>query len=515
MEIYLGEVKETDEFANYFKFLNYIAAGEFGQVIHAIDLQDNSEIAVKIVDKKKCKNKYIAIKKEIAILQQLKHNNIVKFYGYVETDSKLFIKMEHIKGGTLKTFMEQKINNLNEEDIATIVKYLLEAVNYLHSRDISHRDIKPENIMFQDFDDLTSIKLIDFGLSNQDYEDLFQYDLCGTIIYMAPEQLEKRSYTKSVDIWSCGIVMYVLLNNGEHPVYKSKMSSKEYIKKMKSFKVKCAKSISQIGLNLLHKFLESEPSKRYTIDKCLKHPWITRKKYDKIPVTYLETWKISSVKNKFRELFMGLIFLLGYKKVTGAKQSKTNVPNSYINLLSKVSHEMKLKYMLKRDKYFEANSSSDDEPETKDISKPVVTFNDIIKTESYDTAPSFKVERSTFYRQTEIVRRHASKKSLKIQTNGFDFTEKLSKKKLTVYSPQINITKVFGFKKDGDMTATTNQIKLHTTKNSDTSTHESSPLKGKDEASQKKQTLAKTRTQELLNTKCTPFTRKLSDSPTK
>jgi serine/threonine protein kinase len=107
-------------------------------------------------------------------------------------------------------------------------------VEYLHFRDICHRDIKPENIMFKNINDLKTLKLVDFGLSAQYFEVLEEYDYCGTLIYMAPEQIEKRVYSKAIDMWSVGIIFYMLMNNGNHPLYKKGDKSHDYIEKLKN-----------------------------------------------------------------------------------------------------------------------------------------------------------------------------------------------------------------------------------------------------------------------------------------
>jgi serine/threonine protein kinase len=110
---------------------------------------------------------------------------------------------------------------------------LFDAVDYLHSREIVHRDIKPENILLANQKDFTSLKLIDFGLSSQYFEIMGDFEFCGTLLYMAPEQLEKRVYTKSIDIWSCGIIMYQLLNNGIHPFYDKGDDSNKFYERLK------------------------------------------------------------------------------------------------------------------------------------------------------------------------------------------------------------------------------------------------------------------------------------------
>ena len=124
------------------------------------------------------------------------------------------------------------------------MKSLFSAVEYLHSRQIVHRDIKPENIIFNDIKDYNSLKLIDFGLSGQYYDSL-ESEYCGTLIYMAPEQVEKKVYTKSVDIWSCGTIMYMLLNNGKHPLYYKGLKPKEYIERLKTLKWEFNKKVSK------------------------------------------------------------------------------------------------------------------------------------------------------------------------------------------------------------------------------------------------------------------------------
>ncbi len=108
------------------------------------------------------------------------------------------------------------------------MKSLFEAVEYLHSREIIHRDLKPENILFEDYSNLSSLKVVDFGLSSQFCETNKNFEFCGTLAYMAPEQLEKKTYTKAIDIWSCGIIMFILLNNGNHPFF-VKGDKKEFL----------------------------------------------------------------------------------------------------------------------------------------------------------------------------------------------------------------------------------------------------------------------------------------------
>lgn len=239
MEIYLDEVNQSlsDEFDQHFKFLEFLASGSFGTVIKAIYLENNKEVAVKVINKggvSRQKN-INRLKQEISILKQLKHKNIVEFYGFVETNQKIYIIMEYIRNGTLSSLFEKrKEKSFSEEEASKVMECLFSAVDYLHNRDICHRDIKPENIMFDNLEDLSTLKLVDFGLSAQYFEVLEEYEFCGTLIYMAPEQVEKKMYTKAIDTWSAGIIMYMLLNGGKHPLYVKGEKTKEYMEKLKN-----------------------------------------------------------------------------------------------------------------------------------------------------------------------------------------------------------------------------------------------------------------------------------------
>ena len=145
------------------KFIETLGHGAFGTVIHVLDLTTNQDIAVKVINKDRTRHSYIdKLKEEISILRILNHPNIVKFYGYLETNNQLLIKMEYIKYGSLKKWI-QKQEKITEEQSSTILRRVLSAVEYLHSKQICHRDIKPENIMLSKENDLDSIKIIDFG----------------------------------------------------------------------------------------------------------------------------------------------------------------------------------------------------------------------------------------------------------------------------------------------------------------------------------------------------------------
>ena len=301
MEIYLNELTSESPYELHkdLKFIKEIDQGAFGKVIHAYETKKNLDLAVKVINKSGLRTNSIEeMKEEISILKKLDHQNIVKFYGYYETNNQLLIKMEYIKYGTLSRWMKEK-RKIKEEEASLILSSVLSAVEYMHSMHICHRDIKPENIMFSEKDNLSSIKIIDFGLSAQHFNYLTNNDYCGTFIYMAPEQIEKKLYHYSVDIWSIGILMFMLLNGGKHPFYQKNEKEEDFIKKIKIGKLNFINKLSYIAKHLNHKLCEVNPSWRYSANLAMKHPWITRNPNDEIPLTFNEILnKNNNIKNE-------------------------------------------------------------------------------------------------------------------------------------------------------------------------------------------------------------------------
>ena len=307
------DIKELDRDFPYelgidLKYIETLDKGSFGTVLHVFDNKLKMDMALKVIDKTGKKNSYInKMKEEISILRKLNHPNIVNFYGFIETNNQLMIKMEYIKYGTLKNWINNR-ENINEEEASTIIGRILSAIEYLHGKQICHRDIKPENIMISRKNDLNSIKIIDFGLSSQNFDQLENHNYCGTYIYMAPELIEKKLYFLSIDMWSIGVLMFILLNNGKHPFYVKGDNSNQISQKIKNGKIEFYENISPMAKHLVKKLLEPNPSWRYTASQAIKHPWITRNNSDKPPVTFNELLTKTSNKKILKDLFNVCLF---------------------------------------------------------------------------------------------------------------------------------------------------------------------------------------------------------------
>ena len=361
------------ELGGNLKYIETIDHGAFGTVIHVIEISSNKDMAIKVINKAGARSSLIKkMKEEISILKKLNHENIVKFFGFLETNNQILIKMEYIKYGTLKHWIKNH-KKITEEDASIILKHVLSAIVYLHSMQICHRDIKPENIMLSKENDLHSIKIIDFGLSAQNFDKLINNDYCGTYIYMAPEQIEKKLYFISVDIWSIGILMFMLLNNGKHPFYIKGDNKKDFVKKIEACKINFYNKVSPMAKHLILKLLEPNPSWRYTGAQAIKHPWITRNKEDEIPLTFNEILTKSNNKKMLRDLFNICLFMNYFNK----NRKKYNINKEYIDNCNYYDEKIKKKLIKKKEKCLDVLST--DEGDDDDSTNKITIENEFVE----------------------------------------------------------------------------------------------------------------------------------------
>ena len=369
MEIYIDEVTRSpfEELESSFTFIDTIASGAFGTVVKAIEIKTGQEVAVKIIKKNSRLIDTSHIKEEINILKQLDHPNIVKFYDYIETNLKIYIIMEYIKGATLKRLIETK-HSFSQNEACIIIEKLLSAIAYIHSKNVCHRDVKPENIMMNDYNDLTSLKLVDFGLSAQNFDNFEDSNYCGTYLYMAPEQIEKRLYSKEVDVWSVGIILYMLLNEGKHPFYTKGESKKKYIENIKKGNVVMINKVSEMGINLIMSLLERSPTMRISSIKAISHPWITRRVYDPIPMNMIQSLSRRNAMKRLQKLMMISIILNHFRKEKGMI---FKINKEYIEQIKQENKKKKEYFRKERERSFIV----DDKPLSPPICKSKSTQN--------------------------------------------------------------------------------------------------------------------------------------------
>ena len=263
-----------------YKILNELGNGSFGKVIRVENLINKEIYACKKMIKKNIKD-IKSFNNEIDILSKCDHPNIVRLYEIIEGEKNINLIMEECKGGQLfKKIQLKNIIKMTEKEIAKIFKEIMIAVNYLHNRGICHRDLKPENILFLNNEKNSPIKLVDFGLGKifGNYGNLYNNEMkckVGTKFYISPEVI-KGKYDQFCDIWSCGVILYLMLS-GNFPFYgRNDDEIYDKILEMKvEFPEKYWKNIDKDAINLIKKML-CNVSERLNAQQVLNHVWLQK-----------------------------------------------------------------------------------------------------------------------------------------------------------------------------------------------------------------------------------------------
>lgn len=314
-------------FTNLYKPIKLIGQGHFGLVLSVTHIETNKKMAVKIIKKKKISDDYYLL--ETKLLKKLNHERIIKLYDVVNTKKYLFIFTELCEGGSLKDFIISKYNSNNnyfmkDSECAIIIRNIIQGVEYLANNRIIHRDLKPENIMFRKENDINSLVLCDFGLAGEILGNTFIENKCGTLIFMAPEVIMNRPYDSLVDIWSVGIIMYILESGGSHPIYNKSMNSEDFIEFINNKnKINFPDFFPTIARNFFLKLCKYDPFFRYNVNKALHHPWIIRINH-KIPLTVIEDIEKENKIKNFKNMLMSFIFIKQFEKLYPKNKIKKN-----------------------------------------------------------------------------------------------------------------------------------------------------------------------------------------------
>ncbi|XP_019131941.1 serine/threonine-protein kinase 33 isoform X2 [Larimichthys crocea] len=267
-----------------YKFGRKLGQGSFGVVYEATHIETQTKWAIKEVCRPAAgSSKVQLLGHEINILKQVNHAHIIQLKEIYETAKMIYLVTELCVGGELKQLLRRK-KFFTEDETRHIICSLADAVVYLHKRDIVHRDLKLENILVKNFPDeddngRINIKVTDFGLSVQTggvgIENIMT-ETCGTLIYMAPEMMSGRGYSQWCDVWSIGVVMYMLLC-GEPPFVSKTKSNllKEIMNKEVRFTQTIWATVSDAAKNLLTCLLKVDPAYRISANQLLENPWIT------------------------------------------------------------------------------------------------------------------------------------------------------------------------------------------------------------------------------------------------
>ncbi|KAK8654918.1 hypothetical protein V6N13_107514 [Hibiscus sabdariffa] len=251
-----------------------LGKGTFAKVYYGKELTTGESVAIKVVSKDLVKKKGMMdqIQREISVMRLVRHPNVVELKEVMATKTKIFFVMEYVRGGEL--FAKVYRGKLNEHVARKYFQQLMSAVDFCHSRGVSHRDLKPENLLLDENEDL---KISDFGLSalpEQLLNDGLLHTQCGTPAYVAPEVLRKKGYDGSkADIWSCGVVLFVLLA-GFLP-FQDENLMKMYRKVFKA-EFEFPSWFSTESRRLVSKLLVADPERRITIPAIMRDQWFRK-----------------------------------------------------------------------------------------------------------------------------------------------------------------------------------------------------------------------------------------------
>jgi protein kinase D len=194
-----------------------LGSGQFGTVYGGHSIETNEEVAIKVIDKTRFSEQEEKIHREVDILQEISHPGVIKLHAMFDTPGKFYLVMEKLNSDMLEMILSQPTKRLNERQTKFLIYQVLAALRYLHSKSIVHCDLKPENVLLAQTQEFPQTKLCDFGFARIIGERSFRRSIVGTPAYLPPEVLKpeirlEKGYNRSLDMWSCGVIIYVSLS---------------------------------------------------------------------------------------------------------------------------------------------------------------------------------------------------------------------------------------------------------------------------------------------------------------
>lgn len=261
---------------DFYKFETTLGKGQFGTVRKAIKKENGEEFAIKVLDKTSLTHEDVAAQAtEIDILDQIDHPNVVKLIELFDEKDRFYMVFELMSGGELyNKFMER--DHFSEQEVAKAQRPVVDAQRYCHTLGIAHRDLKPENLLYENNEPTATLKISDFGFARFANNDLMT-TFCGTPCYVAPEIISNKPYNCSVDCWSLGVIIYLLLSG--YPPFIDDSSDRlfEMIKKAEfSFPTPDWDQVSPEAKDLIRRQLVVDNTQRLSAQQIIEHPWMQK-----------------------------------------------------------------------------------------------------------------------------------------------------------------------------------------------------------------------------------------------
>ncbi|CAD8074710.1 unnamed protein product [Paramecium sonneborni] len=261
------------DFQSRYHLLSVIGQGNFAKVYKARNKHNLAENAVKVFEKSLISQMTdrLALLKEIHILRQLSHSNIIQLHEVFETKTQIYLVFDYLTGGDLTHYINNN-QSIQEEQAKTIMMELLNALLYMHSKGIFHRDIKPQNLLLRKKGQITDIVIADLGLADYYRRDgKYMFTRCGTPGYVAPEILLDNPYDFKIDIYSLGALLYVILTG--KPLFKGATESETIQLNTDNNLDFSNTQLSTTCIDLLKNMLNKNPLFRFSILQCKSHQW--------------------------------------------------------------------------------------------------------------------------------------------------------------------------------------------------------------------------------------------------
>ncbi|EFA12426.1 aurora kinase A isoform X1 [Tribolium castaneum] len=247
-----------------------LGRGKFGNVYLAREKQSKFVVALKVLFKSAIKdfNNEHQVRREIEIQSHLRHNNILRMYGYFHDESRVYIILEYAPNGTCYKALQAAPNRrFPEETCARYIRQIADALSYCHTKKVIHRDIKPENLLLCA---QGQIKIADFGWSVHAPSSR-RTTLCGTLDYLPPEMVVGQTHNEKVDLWSLGVLCFEFLTG--KPPFEAPTFEETYRNISKAY-YKFPPYVSEGAQDLIRKLLVVNPNERLELSQVMKHPWI-------------------------------------------------------------------------------------------------------------------------------------------------------------------------------------------------------------------------------------------------
>ncbi|KAM9810074.1 calcium/calmodulin-dependent protein kinase type II subunit gamma isoform 6-T6 [Syngnathus typhle] len=275
----MATVVTSTRFTDEYQLYEELGKGAFSVVRRCVKKSTGQEYAAKIINTKKLSARdHQKLEREARICRLLKHPNIVRLHDSISEEGFHYLVFDLVTGGELFEDIVAR-EYYSEADASHCISQILESVSHIHQHDIVHRDLKPENLLLASKMKGAAVKLADFGLAIEVQGDQQAwFGFAGTPGYLSPEVLRKDPYGKPVDIWACGVILYILLvgyppfwDEDQHKLYQQ-IKAGAY-----DFPSPEWDTVTPEAKNLINQMLTINPAKRITADQALKHPWVCQR----------------------------------------------------------------------------------------------------------------------------------------------------------------------------------------------------------------------------------------------